>query len=367
MLSIESCRARQSRLLRHLEESRLALAVLGNPKTIYYFSGVLVDPALPHAFAMDESGRSLLVTNRDPAASAAGKVETYTDYSIERVFNRSTMVAEIAASVRAFAGARVAPAALEHDWVLHAIALPFQDAADITPALNEMRRRKDPDEIECMRNTTALAEAGYAALKSCLEPGMTEYQAHTIMYEAMVRKAQTSIDLKGDFAAGVRAINGGGPPTKRTVLPGDLYILDIFPIYHGYMCDLCRTFVAGQPSQLQQEAWAHVNAAHEIIRKRLRPGITGRELYLEIREYLDRFAPAQGSFTHHLGHGLGMDGWEFPWLTPGSNQAVQEGEVIAAEPALYAEALQGGIRLEHNYLVATDGVTTLDSFPMELT
>jgi Xaa-Pro aminopeptidase len=133
------------------------------------------------------------------------------------------------------------------------------------------------------------------------------------------------------------------------------------------MCDICRTFIAGQPSQLQQEAWEHVNGAHEIIRQHLRPGIAGSELYREVRDYLDGFAPAKGSFTHHLGHGLGMDAWEFPWLTPGSDQVVQEGEVIAAEPGLYAEALQGGIRLEHNYLVGKDGVTELDQFPMELT
>jgi Xaa-Pro aminopeptidase len=61
-----------------------------------------------------------------------------------------------------------------------------------------------------------------------------------------------------------------------------------------------------------------------------------------------------------------MDGWEQPWLNAGSDQTFVEGEVIACEPGLYSEALQGGIRLEHNYLVTADGPLAIDSFPMDL-
>jgi Xaa-Pro aminopeptidase/Xaa-Pro dipeptidase len=61
-----------------------------------------------------------------------------------------------------------------------------------------------------------------------------------------------------------------------------------------------------------------------------------------------------------------MDAWEFPWLTPGSDQVIQEGEVISCEPGLYAKALEGGIRLEHNYLVGKEGVSPLDTFALDL-
>lgn len=107
-------------------------------------------------------------------------------------------------------------------------------------------------------------------------------------------------------------------------------------------------------------------AAHSILERRLRPGVKGCELYHEVRAHLETFAPAKGSFTHHLGHGAGMDAWEFPWLTPGGEEAVREGDVIAAEPGLYAPEMGGGIRLERNYLVGKDGVTPLDTFPMSL-
>ena len=63
---------------------------------------------------------------------------------------------------------------------------------------------------------------------------------------------------------------------------------------------------------------------------------------------------------------MGMEGWEQPWLNKGTDQVFVEGEVIACEPGLYAKALSGGIRLEHNYLVTADGPRALDTFPMDL-
>ncbi len=192
------------------------------------------------------------------------------------------------------------------------------------------------------------------------------HQVYSIFHEALVNHAETSVDLRGDFACGTRAIRGGGPPTALRVEEGDLYILDIFPFFQGYHCDLCRTFAVGTPSALQQEAWQVVRDAHEKIEKLIRPGVAAREVYQEIRSFLDSFAPACGSFWHHLGHGLGMDGWEYPWITPGSDHVIQQSEVLAVEPGLYGECLQGGIRIEHNYLVGADGIEALDHFPIEL-
>jgi Xaa-Pro aminopeptidase len=132
------------------------------------------------------------------------------------------------------------------------------------------------------------------------------------------------------------------------------------------MCDLCRTFAVTPPTEQQQQAWSHVLAAHSIAKRLIRPGAPVRAVYDEIRAHLDRFEVARGSFHHHAGHGVGMEGWEQPWLNPGSDQVFLEGEVIACEPGVYAEALNGGIRLEHNYLVTGGDPEPMDTFPMDL-
>lgn len=382
MLKIENCRERQRRLLSVLAQQELDLAVITNPKTVYYFSGVLVEPSLPHAFLIDASGKTLLVTHAAigqaaaaPSPIAADDAELYTWHCIERDVSATSWHAERAGLV-VDAARKMLPSGghvgLEFEFVTYGVGEGLREigggsAKNLTPAIDQLRRQKDPDEIECMRRTVELVEAGLAAVKAKLEAGMTEFQAYSIYYEGMVANAETSVVLNGDFACGTRAIRGGGPPTNRRVLPGDLYIFDTFPIYQGYMCDFTRTFSVGPPSQLQQDAWAHVMAAHAIAHRTIRPGVPAKEVYHALKTHLDKFTPAAGSFWHHAGHGVGMSGWEFPWLTPGSEDVVQDREVLACEPGLYAEAMQGGIRLEHNYLVTPEGVTTLDHFPMDLT
>jgi Xaa-Pro aminopeptidase len=310
-------------------------------------------------------GDAALVTNLEPKKEVPAAVRTYTGYSIHKVFGREIAHDESVTLVREVLGD--GPVGVEFEWISGGMMAAIPGATkNLTPWLIETRRRKMPDEIESMRGTAALASEGYSAIKQRLEPGMTELDAYRIIYEAIVTAAGTSVELNGDFACGVRAIGGGGPPTHRDIEKGDLCIFDLFPIFDGYMCDLCRTFVAGEPSSEQQDAWSHVLAAHEIARRYVRPGASTRDVYEEIRAFLDRHPRTKGSFTHHAGHGVGMEGWEQPWLNAGSDQTFVEGEVIACEPGLYSEALRGGIRLEHNYVVTHDGPVPIDTFPMDL-
>jgi Xaa-Pro aminopeptidase len=358
MLTLEYCRQRQQRLLRVLEQKQLACAVLSNPKLVYYFTGALVDHQVPQIFRLGVEGRATLITDKQPAQAAVDEVRLYTGYSIEKPFTRSSQIEEIGQMLDG------GPAGVDADW-LPCRLLPGR-AVDLTPAIGEMRRIKDPDELESIRETVRLVEAGYTAVRDRIEPGWTEYQVYLRFYQALVEHARTSVDLRGDFACGTRAIRGGGPPTARPVAPGDLYILDIFPFYQGYHCDLTRTFAVGPPTTVQREAWEVVREAHRLAERLIRPGVPTRSVYEEVRAHLDRHLPTCGSFWHHLGHGIGMNGWEFPWITPGSDQVFQAGEVIALEPAVYGECLNGGVRLERDYLIGESGVTPLDSFVLDL-
>jgi hypothetical protein len=116
MLKIENCKERQWRLLREMEAKGVGLAVLGNPKTVYYFSGALVDPSKPQIFALSASGKSLLVTNQEPSQAAAERVAVYTAYTIERIFNHATMSAEAAELARNFSVGEPGPVGLDYEF-----------------------------------------------------------------------------------------------------------------------------------------------------------------------------------------------------------------------------------------------------------
>ncbi len=79
---------------------------------------------------------------------------------------------------------------------------------------------------------------------------------------------------------------------------------------------------------------------------------------------LDEYMP--GRFTHHLGHGIGLYPHEGPHLNPNWDDVFCERDVFTVEPGLYGDDLRGGIRLENDYLVTSDGVELLTDFPLEL-
>lgn len=367
MLDLDLCRVRQDRLRSVLEHNGAGAAVLTSPAAIYYLSGLLPDARLPQVLVMNASA-SLLITNSE-GASAADRTVRYTAYSIERVVTRASMLDEL---VRALAGAaelkRESNVAVEFDWIGAAVrdALGDRRLSDITPALQRLRRRKDRDEIAQMRKVVAIAEAGYAAMKRAVKPGNTELDVFNAAVAGVVEAAGTQpAMILGDFASGTRCREGGAP-TRRKISEGDLFILDFFPGYEGYRADLCRTFAASAITDLQRRAWEHVRAALALTERMLKPGVRAAEFYRTLRSFLDEFEPAHGSFYHHAGHGVGLDAQEFPWLTPGSDHVLEEGDVVAVEPGLYSDALQGGIRLEQNFLITATGCESLSTFPLDM-
>ena len=182
----------------------------------------------------------------------------------------------------------------------------------------------------------------------------------------IVREAEYNLKFEGDFACGVRAIKEGGSPLPREIQPGDLYILDIYPSFHGYHGDLCRTFAASQPTNLQLQACEVVRGALELAEQMIRPGVRAQDVWRALHDHIDSFEGVRGSFRHHAGHGIGLESQEAPWIIPGSRHVFEDGDVIALEPGCYAPALQGGVRLESNYVVRKDGLEDLSEFPYAL-
>jgi Xaa-Pro aminopeptidase len=186
------------------------------------------------------------------------------------------------------------------------------------------------------------------------------------MQEAVSNEAGSSVPLLGDFACGLRAIRGGGPPTRRELVANDLYILDLFPAPNLYFGDTCRTFAVTGPTDHQYRAWEIVSAAVEMAEKEIKAGVLAREIYAKVKAHFDSFDEYKNSFWHHAGHGIGHAGHEKPRLIPGSDDLIEAGDVIALEPGVYSSNLNGGIRLEDNYVVREHGLENLFPYPREL-
>lgn len=182
---------------------------------------------------------------------------------------------------------------------------PRAEQVDLGPGFYRMRKRKDPDELQLIAGCVKAIEAGYAVARPAIHPGATGLDVFKEMHGEIVRHAGYNLKFEADFACGMRAINGGGTPLRREILAGDLYIIDIHPSFHGYYGDLCRTFAASSPTDLQVKAWEIARDALRIAEETIRPCVRALDVCKQLRhwslEWRSRSSPAwppnTGPFT----------------------------------------------------------------------
>jgi Xaa-Pro dipeptidase len=371
MLTRAGCESRQKRLLERMGAGRLDLFLTANFRTIYYLTGSLSPAEAPALFALWLDGRSTLVTSSHETALADDVVLLET-YSIERVIDQPVNDA-VTLLRNAFAGKPSCGVAGIERWATPGLveeaaceAWPGLKLLDAGAIVRELRKRKEEDEIEEIRGSLRLCTAAYDAARGIVEPGKTEIDVFNAMQSAVVKEAGTFVQLHGDFAVGDRAIRGGGPPTGRVIKSGELYILDLFPAPHLYFGDTCRTFAVSEPTDLQIRAWELTCQAVEIGERAVKPGIRSKDVYAEMKAFLDSDPLTEESLWHHAGHGIGHHGHEAPRIIPGSEDVFEVGDVITLEPGVYTKALRGGIRLEDNYVVREYGLENLFRYPRSL-
>jgi Xaa-Pro aminopeptidase len=335
------------------------------PEHVQYLTGHRWDHRFSPLAAMRATGEVLLVCPDRPAERpAADDVRTYEAKwrSTLRNDQREAAAGVLADWLRA--GPRPRRAAVEFSACPPHVTrhLDGVDFHDVEPELLRLRRRKDPDELAVLEQAIAAAGAMYARAREIIAPGIDELAVFSSLQEAAVAVCGEMLTGTGnDYACGVR----GGPPRPRRCEAGDLWILDLGPAYRGYFADTSRAIaVGGRPTDEQLAACERVCQALALVERIARPGVRCRDIYEEVRLWLAD-APV-GSWSSHLGHGIGLSVHEAPHLNPAWDDVLEEGDVIAVEPALYDPALRCGMRIENDYLVTATGLRNLSPFPLGL-
>ena len=138
---------------------------------------------------------------------------------------------------------------------------------------------------------------------------------------------------------------------------------------------MTRTFVVGEPDAELTEYHGLVHEAVELAVGAVKPGVPGRDIYIQVCElfhdagYPTGFHKSEGEvledgFFHGLGHGVGLEVHEQPWLSRYPGELVA-GDVVTIEPGLYRNGY-GGCRLEDLVLVTDDGAELLTAYPYDL-
>jgi Xaa-Pro aminopeptidase len=365
MLDPNQSRRRQKRLLDKMGELRLDAVVVGWPQHVYYLSAFLTGWLHQSAFVLFADGRTWMVTANSPAKNAAADEVTAYEaqwYSTQRQEQPAVVAEKVCAELSLRGAGRVG---IDASLVTSQLALRCdEDVETIDPILWQLRRAKDPDELELMKQAIRCTEAMYRRAREIIEPGIPELRVFGELHTVAVETAGEPLTalLGNDFQSG----SGGGPPRKgRVAQDGELYILDLGPCFRGYFADNARVFAVNRrPTDVQHQAWQAVAAVFGIVESMARPGARCREIFEAVDAH---FTLKRGKgMPHHLGHGVGLQPHEFPHLNPQWDDVLIEGEVFTAEPGVYGPELAAGIRIENQYLVTRSGVENLVKFPLEL-
>ena len=362
-------------MLKEMDGNRWDLFASGDYRTAYYFTGALCPGDTPVLLLLGQDGRTLLISTAKTALCCDELVQVEI-YSIQRCITRpmhdtSTLLRDVLSR----STTSVTALSLESGSVPAVMAACFTESypriniGDATEALLKLRKRKEPDEIDSIRESLKYCAVAYRAARETIAPGKTEIDVYNAMASAIYREAGTTIVFAGDFACGEQKIKEGGALTPRAIQKSCLYlyILDIFPAVELDAADTCRTFAGGTPrTDAQLLAWKIVMQAVCMAESLVRPGVSARSVYHRIKAFLDSHELTENSFWHHLGHGIGHRGHEAPRIIPGSDDIFEEGYVFTLEPGVYTKQIQGGIRLEDNYVLRNSGPEDLFNFPWEL-
>jgi len=147
-----------------------------------------------------------------------------------------------------------------------------------------------------------------------------------------------------------------GSSVSRDLHEGDIIMVDGGCNIEGFQSDVTRTVVFGQPYNKQKKVWDVVKKAQSEALKAVRPGIACEDIDRAARKVVEDagFGPDYKYFGHRVGHGIGMQGHEYPYLVRGNTLKLQPGMTFSDEPGIYIYG-EFGVRIEDCFVVTEDG------------
>jgi Xaa-Pro aminopeptidase len=370
----------ESRLARAragLETNDAAALLIGIGADLRYLTGYTAHPLERLTMlVLTAEGRPALVAPRLEAMAAAaspaptaGLVEVLpwdeTDDPYELVASRLT-----AGTVAGQAGRLLVDPGL---WALHLLALqgalPGRSFGLATEVTGELRVRKDASEIDCLRRAAHAADRVVAQIAAGKLVGRTEADVSREVRERLVAEGHEAASF-AIVASGPNAASPHHEAGERVIEPGDPLVLDIGGTLQGYGSDITRTLwvTGGDPSRGPTPEFLTVFAlvlrAHDEAIAAIRPGVACGELD-EIGRRVIGNGGYDDAFIHRLGHGIGLDAHEEPYLVAGNAEAIREGSAFSIEPGIYL-AGRFGVRIEDIVVCTERGSDLLNEAPREL-
>jgi Xaa-Pro dipeptidase len=232
-------------------------------------------------------------------------------------------------------------------------ATPALKTVSGTPVTAGCRMIKSKAELALMQLANQITLAVYEAAYKSAGPGTTNRE-----FSALVAEGYRRSGVQGDASCQVAEYSAlpHGSVQPQVIREGQVVLIDDGCTVEGYQSDISRTFVYGKATDKQKHVFEVVHQAQAAAISAARPGVACQAIDKAARDVIDAagFGPDYKHFTHRVGHGIGMDGHEWPYLVRGNATPLKEGMCFSDEPGIYLEG-EFGVRLEDDWHMTEDG------------
>ena len=263
--------------------------------------------------------------------------------------------------------------------------LPQIQLSDISPLIRGLRARKSDYELECVKKACRIASEVFAVAKTLIKPGITELELQAeLEYQARIRGHLGIGRMRGwnnelffghvisGAAAAVRGYldaptNGIGlapafpqGATIQPLQPGIPISVDFMINYNGYMNDATRMFCLGEPDKKLARAHQDLLELNRQLLAAIKPGVMAKSIFevaMDLADnmgYGDNFLGTGHDQVSFVGHGVGLEVDEFPFLARDSKQMLEPGMIFALEPKFIFPG-RGVATIENTYLLTDHG------------
>ena len=239
-------------------------------------------------------------------------------------------------------------------------ALPGATIVRAADIFRYARAIKTPEEVNRLRRSAQIAELSIQAALAVARVGATEmdlaraFHAKTIMEGGM--------PVLGCFGVGTRSAMTNVQPSERALVHGDVIRFDVGGRYKHYRADIARNAVLGEPSQKLKQYHRAICVGLDRAIAMIKPGVRVSDVFDACVDTVRREGIPHYQRSH-VGHGIGLDGYDAPNIAPSNSELFEEGMVICVETPYYEMGF-AGLQVEDTMVVTRDGI---DSFMLSST
>lgn len=233
--------------------------------------------------------------------------------------------------------------------------LPGAQFAPADDLLARCRQVKSAEEIALLARLSRIADTAIGSACAAVTAGDSEMDLAAALTRSVYEQGAQQFKLM-IIATGERSELPNVGPTARVLKPGDVCRIEIFPVIDGYHAGVCRTAIVGDGPPEADRIYRNLSDCKEILLSSLRPGVPARDIFARFEA---KFSALEMPSISFVGHGIGLDLHESPYLAPFEDAVITDGMVLGIEPLVYRTGHGFGMQIKDMVAINDGGCRLL--------